>query len=73
MEFLFFISAFCINQYLQFIEINNDFVTSYVDDILCIPIVLYISLFVMKFLNDETLFSLSFLHISSSVVFFHNI
>jgi hypothetical protein len=40
------------------------------DDILCIPIVLHISRYIMKMLNNEKSFEISFFHITSAIILF---
>jgi len=69
--FSFLIFIFLISQHLQYIRNTNPFFYSYLDDILCIPIVLYIASYIMRRIEkNRGDFQFSNFHIITAVVVF---
>jgi len=62
-------TVFILNQFAQSIGISSHFTVSYLDDILCIPIVLLIVQFVHRKINDVD-FILPISHVVITVIFF---
>lgn len=63
------IIIFISNQIFQYLGMSSYFTTSYLDDLICLPIVLFIVQFVHRYINKNN-FILPISHIILSVIFF---
>ena len=68
MFFIFCITAFIINQLLQFIGIYNTFTSSYLDDLLFFPITFSIIVYVIKKKRNQINYKMPLAHIILSII-----